>query len=138
MIALLNLSVLEFSFVVFHDKAKRTQQGNLLHQHHHHHHPHHFAVDIILITIPHYHHLGHGSKKKKKWVFLHNLPKTRFQLMAPVHSFLCSHITITNTTITITISHHCLLGQGSKKKKRVVLHNPPNDIDILLLTSSSS
>ena len=31
MIALLNLSVLGFSFVVvFHDKAKRTQQGNLL------------------------------------------------------------------------------------------------------------
>ena len=29
MIALLNLSVLGFSFV-FHDKAKRTQQGNLL------------------------------------------------------------------------------------------------------------
>ena len=31
MIALLNLSVLGFSFVVFHDKAERTQQGNLLH-----------------------------------------------------------------------------------------------------------
>ena len=30
MIALLNLSVLGFSFIVFHDKAKRTQQGNLL------------------------------------------------------------------------------------------------------------
>ena len=30
MIALLNLSVLGFSFVVFHDKARRTQQGNLL------------------------------------------------------------------------------------------------------------
>ena len=30
MIALLNLSVLGFSFVVFHDKAKRTQQGDLL------------------------------------------------------------------------------------------------------------
>ena len=30
MIALLNLSVLGFSFVVFHDKTKRTQQGNLL------------------------------------------------------------------------------------------------------------
>ena len=30
MIALLNLSVLGFSFVVFHDKAKRTQQENLL------------------------------------------------------------------------------------------------------------
>ena len=30
MIALLNLSVLGFSFVVFHNKAKRTQQGNLL------------------------------------------------------------------------------------------------------------
>ena len=30
MIALLNLSVLGFSFV-FHDKAKRTQQGDLLH-----------------------------------------------------------------------------------------------------------
>ena len=29
-VALLNLSVLGFSFVVFHDKAKRTQQGNLL------------------------------------------------------------------------------------------------------------
>ena len=31
-VALLNLSVLGFSFVdMFHDKAKRTQQGNLLH-----------------------------------------------------------------------------------------------------------
>ena len=30
MIALLNLSVLGFLLVVFHDKAKRTQQGNLL------------------------------------------------------------------------------------------------------------
>ena len=30
MIALLNLSVLGFSFVVFPYKAKRTQQGNLL------------------------------------------------------------------------------------------------------------
>ena len=30
MIALLNLSVLGYSFVVFHDKAKRTQQGDLL------------------------------------------------------------------------------------------------------------
>ena len=30
MIALLNLSVLGFSFVVFHGKAKRTQQGDLL------------------------------------------------------------------------------------------------------------
>ena len=30
MIALLNLSVLGFSFVVFHDKAKRTQEGDLL------------------------------------------------------------------------------------------------------------
>ena len=30
MIALLNLSALGFLFVVFHDKAKRTQQGNLL------------------------------------------------------------------------------------------------------------
>ena len=30
LIALLNLSVLGFSFVVFYDKAKRTQQGNLL------------------------------------------------------------------------------------------------------------
>ena len=29
MIALLNISVLGFSFVAFHDKAKRTQQGNL-------------------------------------------------------------------------------------------------------------
>ena len=29
-IALLNLSVLGFSFLVFYDKAKRTQQGNLL------------------------------------------------------------------------------------------------------------
>ena len=32
MIALLNLSVLGFLLVVFHDKAKRTQQGNLLGQ----------------------------------------------------------------------------------------------------------
>ena len=31
MIALLNLSELKFSFAVFHDKAERTQQGNLLH-----------------------------------------------------------------------------------------------------------
>ena len=30
LIALLNLYVLGFSFVVFHDKAKRTQQGNLI------------------------------------------------------------------------------------------------------------
>ena len=30
LIALFNLSALEFSLVVFHDKAKRTQQGNLL------------------------------------------------------------------------------------------------------------
>ena len=30
MIALLNLCVLGFSFVVFHDKSKRTQQGDLL------------------------------------------------------------------------------------------------------------
>ena len=30
LIALLNLSALGFSLVVFHDKAKRTQQGNLL------------------------------------------------------------------------------------------------------------
>ena len=30
LIAVLNLSALGFSFVVFHDKAKRTQQGNLV------------------------------------------------------------------------------------------------------------
>ena len=30
MIALLNLSILGFSFVLIHDKAKRPQQGNLL------------------------------------------------------------------------------------------------------------
>ena len=30
LIALLNLSVFGFSFVVFHDKAKRTQQGDVL------------------------------------------------------------------------------------------------------------
>ena len=30
LVAVLNLSVVGFSFVVFHDKAKRTQQGNLL------------------------------------------------------------------------------------------------------------
>ena len=30
LIALLNLSALGFSLVVFHDKAKRTEQGNLL------------------------------------------------------------------------------------------------------------